>query len=85
MLPLANGCLPDEREWQRSDPQARAGISSLREWLNGGVHEALQAQGYPRAEAYINELLLLAPDHPRLSEAPAAVRERKRTMSDLTP
>jgi hypothetical protein len=82
---LPNGCRPDEREWQRGDPKTGAGFSSLLERLNGRVHEALQTQDYTRAEAYINELLLLAPDNLRLREALAAVREKKRTTPDLTP
>ena len=68
-----------QRRLQRKprDQKTRAEIGALLERLNGRVREAIQTQDYPRAEAYINELLLLSPDNPRLREALAAIREKQ--------
>ncbi len=67
------------------DQKTRAEIGALLERLNGRVREAIQTQDYPRAEAYINELLLLAPDNPRLRQALAAIREKQPARQDNDP
>ena len=76
-----------QRRLQRKprDQKTRAEIGALLERLNGRVREAIQTQDYPRAEAYINELLLLAPDNPRLREALAAVRGKQQNLQDQDP
>jgi hypothetical protein len=78
---------PDERvrlvELQRRirarprDEGARNELSALLDRLHERVRDAVRERDYPRAEAYINELLTFAPDNPRLREALKSIRKER--------